>query len=138
VTQAALPVAPSPAPPTQHPPEPRRPSLVADAQIENVAVRGSLARAVVARALSRAASDLRACYAAAAARAQRDAAASVPVSLVIDENGLAREVTVGTAPLPGLDRCAKDVASAIRSQAPDVGEVRVSFTVRFTPAGSQE
>jgi hypothetical protein len=88
---------------------------------------------VVERAIDRVIPGFRACYTEAAARAGHGAGGSMPVRLVIDETGAAREADLGPGPLAGLVDCVRGVARRIRSQAPDVGTAQVFFTLTFTP-----
>ena len=119
-------------------PAPRpRPSLIARTSIQSLEVQGSLSTAEVRRGVGRVEQRLSACYSAAAIRAGRDAAGDVTLRFVIGENGRARQVSAGGAPLPGLAACVADAIGGVRTRvAPDVGEVRVSVRVHFTPRGA--
>jgi hypothetical protein len=128
---------PPPAPPPERKPDPpveKAAPLDATARVTGFKSRGSLPRSNARRAIDRAESKFRGCYKTAAKKAGKNAAAKVSVELVIDEAGRARNVKVGAAPLPGLSACLESAVSSARSRVPpDVGTVRVSFKVKFTP-----
>ncbi len=84
---------------------------------------------------ARIAFTFRACYATAALRAGHNAATSVEASDIIDETGNARDVAATGGALPGLDSCVRDAVRRLHTEAPDVGVVRVSFTVTYRPLG---
>ena len=136
-----VPISPPPSPSTTSPPAPSssssgaplRPYFEAKVAASALDVTGGLPRAVVERAIDRVIPGFRACYTEAAARAGHAAGGSMPVRLVIDETGAAREAEFGPGPLPGLVECVRGVARRIRSQAPDVGTAQVFFTLTFTP-----
>jgi tRNA A-37 threonylcarbamoyl transferase component Bud32 len=135
----SVPVDPAPAEtaapvPRKTAPRPHIPALAARAAIGSLAVDGSLADVEIRRALERVRPRLAGCYRTAARVAGRDAAGGVQVSFEVDENGRASGIHAGHAPLPGLSECVSGAVSAVRSRiAPDVGRVRVSFLVSFTP-----
>lgn len=113
--------------------EPTAP-LDAKASVVSFEHGGSLSRSVARRAIGRAESKFRGCYQTAAEKAGKNAAANVSVGLVIDEHGLASDIRVGAAPLPGLSKCLEDALSDVRSRIlPDTGTEKISFTVRFSP-----
>jgi hypothetical protein len=77
--------------------------------------------------------SLRDCYRTAAKVQQATTAASISVNFEIDEGGVARRVSArggfGT-----LATCARDVIRRVQTQqAPDVGTVNVTLSVKFTP-----
>jgi hypothetical protein len=119
------------------PPPAAPPRLVARAEVSigGVAVDGPLVRSSVERAAQRAIPSFADCYTRAARAAGRDADVTLSLRLVIDETGRARDVSAGSAPLPGLAACVADAAILIRTRdAPDVGVARVQLTVAFRPA----
>jgi len=109
-------------------------SFAAAAAIGAVAVGGSLPRSAVARAIDATRSGLEQCYRASATAAGRNTTASARVSLVIDIDGRARNVSVGALPLPGLQACVAQAVARVRTKdRPDTGTVDASFQVTFTP-----
>src|SRR5262249_54557017 len=118
-------------------PSPPRPArLDATIRLDGTTVQGALTRSEVERGLQRVLPAFRACYAAAAARAGKNAAGAVKLGFVIDENGLAQSPTAGPAPLPGLDECVRDAARQVRTQLrPDIGFVTVTTMVTYSPLG---
>lgn len=141
----APPVEPPKAEPAPTPPPveakpmapPPKPSGPLDAQVTASVkdVEGALPRAAVERAVERVLPSVRACYVEAAARAQRNAAGTLDVKFSLDETGVARDADVGSGPLPDLAGCVRAAARRIRTQPPDVGGVRVSVTLTFSPVG---
>jgi hypothetical protein len=120
------------------PPRRRRTAGPGDVSVAatDVAVRGSLSRAVVEQAIARAQAGFHACYAPAALAANRDAGGTVAVQLSIDETGQAGAVSAQTGPLPGLAACVQRAAALIRTrEPPDIGIATVTFQVAFTVRG---
>ena len=103
--------------------------------IDGLAVEGSLSDAEVRRGILRVEPRLAACYRAAARRTGRAGAGDgVRVTFTIDENGRAREIGASGGALPGISSCVGDAIAAVRTRiAPDVGDVRVSVRVGFSP-----
>ena len=67
-------------------------------------------------------------------REPRPQVASVGLTEAIGQCIFHRKRNCGS--LPGLNECVEDVVKGVRStEAPDVGDARVSFTVEFKPAG---
>src|SRR5262249_20290858 len=127
---APTPAAPTPAPP----PKPSGP-LDALVTLSVTDVEGALPRADVERAVERVLPAFRACYVQAAARAQKNAGGTLAVKFAVDETGAARDAEVGSGPLPELAACVRTAARRIRTQAPDVGGVRVWVTLTFSSLG---
>lgn len=131
------PTAPPPSPPSTSstPPRPAAPVITtARVAIEALDVDGSLTANQVRRVTERIAPALAACYGPAATRAATSPATSVDVRLVLDEDGRARDVSATGGALPGLAACVAGVVKGARSTVPpDVGTVRVRFTVAFRP-----
>jgi serine/threonine-protein kinase len=134
--------APTPAPPpaiVTPAPAPRpAPAVVTTARvaIESLDVAGSLTAGQVRRTTDRLTGALAACYGPAARRAGRSPATTLVVRLVLDEDGRARDVRATGDALPGLATCVAGVVGGARSSVtPDVGTVRVSFTVAYRPEG---
>jgi serine/threonine-protein kinase len=133
------PATPTPTPPATAPAAviaPARAPLVTTARvaIESLDVEGSLTAGQVRRVTERISGGLAGCYGPAATRANRSPATTVDVRLVLDEDGRARDVNAGGGALPGLASCVAGVVRGARStDAPDVGTVRVAFTVVFRP-----
>jgi len=129
---APQPVAPPPRAPTPPPAAPQK--LDAQATIVDLDVEGALGSGVIARMLSRATPALKSCYGEAAKRAGRNDFGALQVSLVIDEKGAVRQLSVGKHGLGDLSGCATDVLKRMRSErVPDVGTEQVRFKVAFTP-----
>ena len=77
---------------------------------------------------------IRACYRTAATRARAVPRIELRVSFEIDDARVARNVRVGTAPLPGLSACVADAVGGARTRvAPDVGHAEVDVVLTFTP-----
>ena len=110
-------------------------SFKASVSIGSLSSRGSLSRSHVSRAVDRQKDAFAKCYRSAAEKAGKNPGGTMQVSLKLDEAGRARKVTSKKAPLPGLSGCVEKAAKKIRSrQAPDVGQVPVSFDLKFKPA----
>ena len=106
----------------------------ASVAITGLDVQGSLSSGQVRRVTERLTAALAACYGPAATRAGRSPATTVAVRLVLDEDGRARDVVADGGALPGLATCVRGVVGGARSSvAPDVGTVRVAFTVGYQP-----
>jgi hypothetical protein len=104
--------------------------------VTTTTVQGALTRSEVDRALQRVVPAFRACYAAAATRAGRNAAAKVKLTFTLDETGLAQAADAAAAPLAGLGDCLRETARQVRTQVrPDVGVVYVTAEVSFAPLG---
>ena len=124
---AALPspVDPPPAPPLPPTPMPSTPGPIVS--IAQLVVRGSLAPAVVNRALERALDDLRGCRRAAPSGSDL----VVHASFTIDESGHAVRVRASGG-APELTACvAASLGRARTASVPDVGTVAVELEVRF-------
>ncbi|GAB4523662.1 MAG: hypothetical protein Tsb0020_41990 [Haliangiales bacterium] len=120
--------APTPAPDPAH-----QAATGVRAAIADLNVRGGVARGDVKRAVERAVPSFRDCYLASSRRSGRSPSGVATIHLEIDESNRAR-VTGLEAPLSGMDSCLRQAASRIKSRTPpDVGRVRVSFGVHFTP-----
>ncbi len=105
------------------------------ALIEAMTVNGSLSDAEVRRGIERVTPRLAGCARAAAGRAPP--AASVRVSFTVDENGRARQVR-SSGDSVQLATCVADAFGGLRTRvAPDVGEVRVTLRVDFSPSGTR-
>ena len=119
---------------------PARPVRPADSRavravIEEIAVEGSLSDAEVRRGIQRVAPRLARCSRVTAGRTQPGAA--VRVTLTVDENGRARDVRAG-GDSPQVAACVAGAFAGLRTRvAPDVGEVRVSLRVDFSPSGTR-
>lgn len=125
-------VTPTPTPAPRPPPPP----LVTEATvaIDGLEVQGSLTAGQVRRVTERISGALAGCYGPAATKAGRSPATTVAVRLVLDEDGRARDVSAAGGDLPGLAACVRGVVGGARSTvAPDVGTVRVAFTVGYRP-----
>jgi hypothetical protein len=96
---------------------------------------GALPRATVERAIDRVVPAFRSCYAESAARAQKNAFGALEVSFSVDETGAARDPEVGAGLFPDLPACVRAAARRIRTEAPDVGGVRVTMRLTFVPLG---
>lgn len=108
--------------------------LEAQVSFVELDVEGSLGSSIVVRMLSRSSSALKSCYAQAAKRAGRNDFAGLPVSLVIDESGSIRQLTVAKHPLSELSGCASDALKRLRSErVPDVGTAQVRFKIALSP-----
>jgi serine/threonine protein kinase len=124
--------------PPRVPPPPVAPprevgSLDATASVTRVSVNGSLTTSEVQSALERTTGQLRACYRAAAGRAQHTPLVTLKVSFVIDEARAPRGVQVAGDPI-GLAACAREAIANIRTRsAPDVGTVAVTAQISFKP-----
>ncbi len=105
------------------------------AHIEAMTVDGSLSNAEVRRGIERVTPRLAGCARAAASRTPP--AASVRVSFTVDENGRARQVR-SSGDSVQLATCVADAFGGLRTRvAPDVGEVRVTLRVDFSPSGTR-
>ena len=121
------------APPRAKPKVPRR-ALRARAGVSNLKVQGSLPTSVVKRALARGVPEYAACYKSAAERAKKNVFAPVPVSFEVDFRGRFKRVRTGKGALPGLAPCVGKVTSRLAtSRKPDIGTVRASFQLKFSP-----
>ncbi|MBA3394569.1 MAG: protein kinase [Deltaproteobacteria bacterium] len=106
-----------------------RPALLSPPTVAltRLSVQGALASSVVQRTIGRVQPQLEACYASAAGPLAAD---TVPISLVIDENGAVDRVQLGGGKSATASSCIADVLRRARTNAPpDVGTVRVSFTL---------
>jgi serine/threonine protein kinase len=122
---------PSPAAPAK--PEPAVP-LRAQAAVQGVTVRGSLATSVVARAVERIRSQFVACYARAATAAGRNGFSEVIVEVQLDERGRATSPRATGGALPGLAACVADAAGKVATdRPPDTGVVKAGWKVVFAP-----
>jgi serine/threonine-protein kinase len=118
------------------PARPLRPAVDPRARralIQAMAVEGSLSDAEVRRGIERVTPRLAGCARAAAGRTPPGA--SVRVSFTVDENGRARQVR-SSGESAQLATCVADAFGGLRTRvAPDVGEVRVTLRVDFSPSG---
>ena len=95
---------------------------------------GSLPRSSIQRALARVEEDVADCYRAGAKAVGHGLAGVVPVTLTIDVDGRARNVTVAPFGLPGVSACVEHAYARVRTlDRPDTGTVRASFSVHFKP-----
>lgn len=126
---------PPPTPEKKLMPAPSKPkSFAAKAEISSIRTKGSLSSNTVKPAITRKQSALAACYKKAAEKAGRNAKSTVTVKFKIDESKRVHGLSATGAALPGLNGCVESVVKGIRSkQAPDVGDVRVSFKIAYTP-----
>ncbi|MBK9033566.1 MAG: protein kinase [Myxococcales bacterium] len=114
------------------PPPPR--VVDARASVGGLDVKGSLSSGQVRRAIDRLTGALAACYLPAATRAGRSPASVVRAQFTIDEDGGVRDARASGGALPGLAACVGAAVGTLRAIAsPDVGTVRVSFTVTYHP-----
>ncbi len=96
-------------------------------EVTRLSVQGSLASSVVQRTIGRVQPQFEACYAKGAGALTAD---TVSVSLVIDEAGALDRVQLGGGASATAGSCLADVLRRARtSSSPDVGTVRVSFTL---------
>lgn len=109
-------------------------SLDATPSIARLDVDGSLPSTVVRRGIDRVLPSLRDCYRAAAKAQQSTPVASVSLSFEIDETSAARNVSARGAAFGTLSTCARGVLGRVQTpQAPDVGTVRVTVSIKFEP-----
>jgi len=128
----APPVDAAPARPTPTAPPPV-PSAVS-AAISNLVVDGSLANAVIRRAVEKTVPALRTCYLGAARAAGRGPGQRVRVRFEVDDSRRPTGVTTSTADLPTLASCVGRALGGLRTDsAPDVGAAKVSLDVVFAP-----
>jgi serine/threonine-protein kinase len=110
------------------------PALAARVAVTQLAVRGSLPRSSVQRALDGVTPALAECYRRWAADAGHDQAATGTVSLGIDVDGGATRIAVGAWPLHGIAPCIAQALSRARTRdRPDTGTVEATFALVFSP-----
>jgi serine/threonine-protein kinase len=124
---------PSPAPEA---PATREPTRIVEAKpveghIDGLAVRGSLVKSSVDRAIERVLPQWTACYARSIQTHPSNSSKAVHVALTIDEMGRARNPRIRSDGLHGLNECVARASSKLASEAPDTGTVDVSFNLRF-------
>ena len=108
---------------------PDRPAVLPPPRVEvtRLNAQGSLANSVIQRTIGRVQPQIEACYAKGAGALTAD---TVPISLVIDEAGAVDGVQLGGGASATAGSCIADVLRRARtSSPPDVGTVRVSFTL---------
>jgi|GEM_PF-2261261 len=109
-------------------------SLDATPTIARLDIEGSLPSSVVRRGIDRVVPSLRDCYRAAAKARQETPSITLTLSFRIDEGGAARRVSARGGAFGSLADCARDVLGRVQTQqAPDVGTVNVSMSIKFTP-----
>ncbi|MET0286158.1 MAG: hypothetical protein ABW352_16875, partial [Polyangiales bacterium] len=126
---------PTPAPKPVAPAAPAAPQkLDGRATIAELDVEGSLGSSIVSRMLARVTPALKDCYVEAAKKANRNDYGSLASSLVIEEMGAVRQVTVGRSGLADLSTCVTSALKRARpDRVPDVGTVQVKFKITYSP-----
>ena len=104
---------------------------VIESRVYGLAVRGSLVKSSVGRAIERVLPHWKACYARALQRDPDPSGGALHVDMTIDEMGRARNPQVTSEDSPSLGDCVARASSKFASEAPDTGTVEVSFNVRF-------
>ncbi len=134
-TAAPAKVEPAPEPKVVAAPKAVAPQkLDALASIDDLDVEGSLGSSIVSRMLSRATPALKNCYVEAAKKAGRNEYGSLASSVVIEEMGAVRQVTVARSGLADLSSCASAALKRARpDRVPDVGTVSVKFKITYSP-----
>jgi hypothetical protein len=127
------PVEKPPPPPPPPPPKPVVPKVFdAVTTIGSLSAQGSLSTSVVRRAVNRALPAFRICYKSAAKKSKKNKAGSLKVTFVIDESGRASNIKAGSYALSGLSQCVSARLKSVKTRmAPDVGTVKVSFSLKF-------
>jgi uncharacterized membrane-anchored protein len=99
-------------------------------------VRGSLPDDDVRRAIERILPAMRTCYQTSARAANRSPAATVHLTLAIDDSRRATGVHAESAGWTALAACTSSAFDSLRVQnSPDVGDVAVVLDLAFQPVG---
>jgi serine/threonine protein kinase len=130
VTDHAQAAPASPTPVTREPAPVVAPKPV-EGHIDGLAVRGSLVKSSVGRAIERVLPQWTACYARSIQTHPNHSSNALHVDLTIDEMGRARNPRITSRGLHGLDDCVARASSKLASEAPDTGTVDVSFNLHF-------
>ncbi len=106
----------------------------ATVRVASLVVRGSLADADVRRAIERLLPAVQDCYRQTARAASRSPAATVHLTLAVDNTRRASAIQAASTNWPQLAACVGTAARALRTQsAPDVGDAAVVVDLAFQP-----
>jgi hypothetical protein len=120
-----------PSAPSTPAPKPKAVAVAVQGEIAGLAVRGSLIKSSVGRAIERVLPQWNACYQRSPQATEPSASNALHVDMTIDEMGRVRNPRVTGHDVHGLDECIARASTKLVSQAPDTGTVDVSFDVRF-------